>query len=485
MTEIGILGAGIAGVAMGMQLRRAGVDDVTIYDKHPDVGGTWYRNTWPGLHCDIPSHLYSYSFEPNPDWSMVYSGQAEIQAYLRACAEKYGLVERTRFDTTVDSARFDEATDTWTLTTAEGDTATHRLLVSATGGLAEPALPRIDGYDTFRGPWWHSGTWRDDVDLAGKRVAVVGSAASAVTVVPTVAALAAEVFVFSRSPNWVIPRNNATYTAEHRTDFRSGDGIRRARRRQYRTQLLWYRAFKRNPAAIEQLRRIASANLRSAIDDPDLLAALTPDYDPGCKRILVSDDYYPALAEPHVHLVPHGVTALTEGAVVAADGGETEVDVVIFCTGYAPGTPERRRAALEVVGRGGRTLSSALTERPEAWRGLAVPGFPNHFTICGINGAVAYASYFDSAELATEWVARWARRIVDGEIRTVEVRPEPTHEQAEVVQAELQQMSWAGNCTNFYKDRKGRILSFFPGTVGRLRRELSDLHEDDFLVTLP
>lgn len=483
MADVGILGAGIAGVAMGMQLRRLGIDDFTIYDKHPDVGGTWYRNTWPGLHCDIPSHLYSYSFEPNPDWSMVYSGQAEIQAYLRACAEKYGLPERTRFRTTVESARFDETTDTWTLRTEAGGSATHRLLVSATGGLAEPSLPRIDGYDTFRGPWWHSGTWRDDVDLAGKRVAVVGSAASAVTVVPTVADRAAEVHVFSRSPNWIIPRGNAPYSRADRAAFADGgDTLRRTRRRQYRNQLLWYRAFKRDPAAIAELRRICLDNLRSAIDDPDLVALLTPDYEPGCKRILVSDDYYPTLARPHVHLVPHGVTALTEDAVVAGGTG-TEVDVVIFCTGYAPGTPERRRAALEIVGRGGRTLSSALTERPEAWRGLAVPGFPNLFTICGINGAVAYASYFDSAELATGWVARWARRLVDGEIRSVEARPEPTHRQAEAVQAELQRMSWAGNCTNFYKDRQGRILSFFPGTVGRLRRELSDLHEGDFVVT--
>ena len=483
MTMVGILGAGIAGVAMGMQLRRAGIDDFTIYEKNPDVGGTWYRNTWPGLHCDVPSHLYCYSFEPNPDWSMVYSGQAEIQAYIRACAEKYGLPDHIRFETTVDTARFDEATGTWALETSDGERHTHRLLIAATGGLAEPHLPRIEGYDTFEGEWWHSGSWRSDVDLSGKRVAVVGSAASAVTVVPTVADQANEVVVFSRSPNWVVPRRNALYSAEEKAAFAAAEHeLRRTRRRHYRNSLLMYRAFKRHERAVATLRRVGMKNLQSAIDDPALVEVLTPDFDPGCKRILVSDDYYPTLAQPHVHLVPEGVVGLTASGVVAADGSETEVDVVIFCTGYAPGTPERRRVALDVVGKGGRSLSAALADTPEVYRGMAIPGFPNYFTVCGVNGVVSYASYFDTAELETQYLARWVQRFTEGDIRSVEARADLTHDYNEAIQAELQQMSWTGNCTNFYKNREGRILSFFPGTVGRMRRELRDLNESDYIV---
>ncbi len=486
MTMVAILGAGISGVAMGMQLRRAGIDDFTIYEKNPDVGGTWLRNAWPGLHCDVPSHLYCYSFEPNPDWSMVYAGQAEIQAYIRACAEKYGLLDHVRFETTVDRARFDETDGTWVVETADSRRSqhVHRVLIGATGGLAEPNLPRIEGYDTFQGAWWHSGSWRSDVDLTDKRVAVVGSAASAVTVVPTVADRAADVFVFSRSPNWVIPRRNARYSDDEKAAFAADDDeLRRTRRRQYRSSLLWYRAFKRQEQAIATLRRAGLDNLRSAIDDPALVEVLTPDFDPGCKRILVSDDYYPTLARPHVHLVPQGVVALDATGVVAADGSHTAVDVIVFCTGYAPGTPERRRAALEVVGRGGRSLSTALAEKPEAYRGMTIPGFPNYFTVCGVNGAVSYASYFDSVELETDYLARWVERFAEGDIESVEARADSTHDYNEAIQAELQQMSWTGNCTNFYKNREGRVLSFFPGTVGRMRRELRDLHERDFIVT--
>ena len=485
MTMVGILGAGIAGVAMGMQLRRAGIDDFTIYEKNPDVGGAWYRNTWPGLHCDVPSHLYCYSFEPNPDWSMVYSGQAEIQAYIRACAEKYELLDHIRFETTVDAARFDETSGTWALETADSANHTHRLLIGATGGLAEPNLPRIDGYDTFEGEWWHSGSWRNDIDLTGKRVAAVGSAASAVTVVPTVADQADEVFVFSRSPNWVVPRRNKFYSNDEKAAFAAADDeLRRVRRRYYRNSLLMYRAFKRHERAIATLRRLGMKNLRSAIDDPALIDVLTPDFDPGCKRILVSDDYYPALAEPHVYLIPEGVVGLSAAGVVAADESETQVDVVIFCTGYAPGTPERRRVALDVVGLGGRSLSTALAAAPEVYRGMAIPGFPNYFTVCGINGVVSYASYFDTVELETGYLARWAQRFAEGDVASVEARADLTHEYNEVIQAELQQMSWTGNCTNFYKNREGRILSFFPGTVGRMRRELSDLGESDYSITL-
>ena len=479
---VGILGAGLSGVLMGMQLRRAGMDDFVIYEKMPDVGGTWLRNTYPGLHCDIPSHLYCYSFEPNPDWSMIYSGQAEIQSYIRACAEKYDLVDNIRFDTSVESARFDEDEGGWMVETANGETAMHRVLVSATGGLTEPHLPRIEGLDAFEGPSWHSGDWRYDIDLAGKRVAVVGSAASAVQVVPEVAKDASEVFVFSRTPNWVTPRNNEFYSDDQKQSLRSDDEWRKLRRRQYRDSLVWQKAFDKHDAAITDLRDRTLSSMHSAIEDPELIAALTPDYDPGCKRILVSDDYYPALARDHVHLIPQGVSALTATGVVAAHGSETSVDVVIFCTGYKLGGRSDGRPALEVYGRDGVALRAALAKRPEAYRGMAIPGFPNYFTVVGVNGAVSYAPVFLSAELETEFIARWVDRIIEGNLKSVEAKPEVTHSYNEKIQAELQDMSWAGDCPSFYKDKSGRILSFFPGTVGRMRRELRSDHEEAFTV---
>ena len=482
MATVGILGAGLSGVLMGIRLKQAGINDFSIYEKQTDVGGTWLRNTYPGLHCDVPSHLYSYSFEPNPDWSMTYAGQAEIQAYLRRCAERHDLIDHIRFGTCAESARFDEDTATWHLELADGTACQHKVLVAATGGLTEPRLPRIEGLHTFAGPTWHSGSWRHDVPLQGLRVAVIGSAASAVQVLPEVAKLAAEVFVFSRTPNWVTPRNNVLYSHEQKQLLRSEVEQRKVWLQQYRDSMLWYGAFTRDESAIRRLRELCMANMRSAISDPDLIAALTPSFEPGCKRILVSDDYYPALNQGNVHLLAHGVSALTPSGVVATDGSETAVDIVIFCTGYRLGGRADGRPALDVVGRGGQELRRVLAQRPEAYRGVAIPGFPNYFTVCGVNGSVAYGPVFLSAELETEYITTLIRRLLDENLGTLEVKANVTRLYNEQIQAELQNMSWTGNCSNFYRDATGRIVSFFPGTVGRMRRELRNADPEDFMA---
>ncbi len=474
---------------MGMQLQRVGVTDVVIYERQADVGGTWLRNTYPGLHCDIPSHLYSYSFEPNPDWSMVYAPQTEIQAYIRSCAERHGLIKAIRFGTTVETARWDAAEARWELEiTPPGDltgtaVASHRVLIGATGGLTEPRLPRIEGIGTFAGPMWHSGSWRDDVDLSGLTVAVVGSAASAVQVVPEVAKRAGSVTVFSRTPNWVMPRNNRRYRPEERHAFHQDDAVHKVRRRQYRDALLWHRAFSRHPGAVEELRRRGLDHLHAAISDPEMIAALTPDYEPGCRRILVSDEYYPTLAQPHVTLVPQGVTALVADAVVAADGSRHRADVVIFCTGYRLGGREDGRPAVELLGREGRRLIDVLRASPQAYRGLAVPGFPNYFTLPGLNGVVGYGAVIASAEVASERIATETVRLVSGACRTVEARAEATARFNAAIQDELAAMSWAGACSNFYLDATGRNVTFFPGTLGRMRRELRRFDGADLDVT--
>ncbi|MEZ5411747.1 MAG: NAD(P)/FAD-dependent oxidoreductase [Acidimicrobiales bacterium] len=483
MTTVGILGAGLSGIAMALQLRRAGFDDFVIYEEQPDVGGTWYRNTYPGLHCDIPSHLYCYTAEPNPDWSMVFAPRAEIQAYIRSVAEKWDLVSHIRFATRVLSARFDEDEGVWWLTLAGGGSEVpHRVLVSATGGLTAPNLPKVPGLDTFAGPSWHSAAWRHDVDLRGKRVAVVGSAASAVQVVPEVAKLAAEVTVFSRTPNWVFPRNNRHYTDSERAALQHAEEMQRLRRGQYKDSMWWWLAFRRHEATLQAMRERCLTHMRASITDPAVIDALTPSYPPGCNRLLLSDDYYHALAQPHVRLVPHGVTALSETAVQAADGSATDVDVVIFCTGYRLGGRADGAAALDVYGRGGETLRNRISRQTMAYRGVAVPGFPNWFTVCGINGTVAYGSLILSAEVETDYITRWVQRMANDGIKSVEAREDATEAYNEAIQRELSQMSWTGACSNFYRDARGRVVAFHPGTIGRMRRELADLHEDDFIV---
>ena len=481
MSNVGIMGAGLSGIAMGMALRGAGIDDFTIYERHPDVGGTWFRNTWPGLHCDVPSHNYCFSSEPNPDWSMTYSGQAEIHAYLRACAEKHSLIDKIRFETNIETARYDEDAGTWTLETMDGETHTHRILIAATGGLVEPKLPRIEGYDRFEGEWWHSADWRHDVDLRGKRVAVVGSAASAVTVVPTVAQAASEVFVLSRSPNWIVPRGNVLYSEEEKEQFRNDVGaLHRLRQRQYRGTLLLYRAMKRNKKAQSVLRSVCLNRMTKAIDDPELIEQLTPSFEPGCRRVLVSDDYYPTLGKDHVHLIPHAITELTNDSVVAADGSRIPVDVVIFSTGYRQGSKVEGRGVVDVLGRGGRLMSEVLRERTEAYQGVAVPGFPNYFTVAGINGVLSYVTFFLSAELNAAYITRLARRVLDDDLRSVEADPEATRSHNEALQSELQTMAFSGACTSFWKLESGRIVMFAPGTLGRRRRELRTIGEDGF-----
>jgi cation diffusion facilitator CzcD-associated flavoprotein CzcO len=480
---IGILGAGLSGIGMGMQLKARGIDDFVIYEKQPDVGGTWLRNTYPGLHCDVPSHLYAYTIAPNPDWSTKYASQPEIQAYIRGCAERHDILRHIRFNADMVTARYDSTGGVWNLEDATGASAQHRLLIAATGRLTEPNIPDIKGLDMFAGPTWHSGAWRDDVDLAGKRVAVVGTAASAVQVVPEVARRAPEVVVFQRSPNWVMPRNNRTTPAAKRDILQQSEAWRGEWRRLYRRTATMFRTTRRMPSAIEAIRQVGLKHMRSAISDPALMDALTPDFDPGCKRVVVSDDYYPALAADHVRLVTRAVKALTETAVVAVDDSTEEADVVIFCTGYQIGARAEGEPSIDVFGRDDVRLSTVLEHKPEAYRGVAIPGFPNYFTVCGLNGVAAYTSLFASSEIASGYIADCAAEIIDKHVRSVEVREEPTREYNRGIQASLQTMSWAtGQCTNFYRDNTGRVVAFYPYSLGRMRRDLKRVGLSDFTV---
>jgi len=480
--SVGVVGAGLTGILMGIRLKQAGLRDFVIYEQAADVGGTWLRNTYPGLHCDVPSHLYCYSFEQNPNWSLLFASQAEILEYFRSCARKYDLLGHIRFNSRVDRATFQQEAGAWDLELEGGDKARHRVLISATGGLTEPNVPPLPGLDEFRGTWWHAGKWRHDFDITGKRVAVVGSAASAIQVTPEVARRAGKVFVFQRTPTWVMPRRNVGYDASAKAAFAGEDSraIANHRRMLYRNALGTYRVFRRNPRAVERLRKIALANMRTHISDPAMLAALTPTYDPGCKRLLVSDDYYPALAQDHVELIAEGVGEITETGVVSTRGRSVEVDVIVFCTGYKLGGRANGRPAMNIAGRDGIPLIQALSARPESYRGVAIPGFPNYFTINGINGPIAYTSLIGSAEVHTDYIVKRIKDLAAMRLSSLEVKSEVTRRYNDLIQPELQTMSWAGDCQSFYKNASGRILSFYPGTLGRMRREFRRLGLDDY-----
>ena len=478
--SVAIVGAGLSGILAGIRLRAAGIEDFVIYETQADVGGTWLRNTYPGLHCDMPSHLYCYSFAPNPDFSLVYAPQPEILTYLQDCARDYGVLEHIRFNTRVESAIYNAADCLWTTVLESGAKRRHRVIISAAGGLTAPHFPRIEGFEEFERHYWHAAAWRHDVSLRGKTVAVVGSAASAVQVVPQVTKKAARVIVLSRTPNWVTPRHNAAYSSRQKASLRNHSTWRALWRKHYRGSMVWHHAFMRHARAASYVRGATLENMRAAISDPDLIEALTPPYEPGCKRILRSDDYYPALAQTHVELVPHGVRKMTPTALVAANGTAHDVDVAIFCTGYKLGGREDGTPALEIIGREGLSLRTALCRAPEAYRGVAVPGFPNYFTICGINGAAGHAPVFLSAEVAVDYIVRWVARLARGQLRSMEPKSGATRRYSASIQAELQTMSWSGNCPAWYRDRKGRILPFHPGSIGRMRREMREDYAEDF-----
>ncbi len=358
------------------------------------------------------------------------------------------------------------------------------MLIAATGGLTEANVPRLPGLETFQGEWWHSAAWRHDVDLTGARVAVVGSAASAVQVVPEVARRAAQVYVFQRTPNWVSPRRNRAYQAETKANFAEmpAGALRAHRRALYRQSLWTYRVFRKNPRAVEPLRQVVLDHMRASIRDPEMLAALTPKYDPGCKRLLVSDEYYAALALPHVRLAPEGVREIMPIGPVSEGGFQADVDVIIFCTGYRLGGRSDGRPAIDIRGRNGTPLLAALTARPEAYRGVAIPGFPNYFTVNGINGPIAYTSLIGSAEVQARYLSGIIHQIGRQNLRSVAVHADVSQRYNEQIQAELQTVSWAGDCPSFYKDASSQIRSFYPRTLGRMRREFRRLSLNDCVV---
>jgi cation diffusion facilitator CzcD-associated flavoprotein CzcO len=459
--RVAIIGGGMSGLCMGIALRRAGMEDFAIYETAPAIGGTWRDNTYTGVACDVPSHLYSFSFEPNPDWSHVYSPGAEIQAYFERCADRYGLRPHIRTDTEITAARFDEATSTWRVTSSRGDEGAFDAVVSAVGALHIPNLPDIEGLDSFAGRIMHSARWRPEVDLAGKRVAIVGSAASAVQIVPAIGPHAARLEVFQRTPNWIIPRLDRPYPASWKRAFRRVPLLNRL----HRWQLYWllesrFPLFRRRGGRNEKEKRLALRHLHAQVKDPALRAALTPDYPPGCKRILVSDDFYPALGRETVALVTVPIARIEPAGIVTADGARHDADVIILATGFR--TTDIPRT--EVTGRNGLTLREAWKDGMAAHRTVALHGFPNFFTLLGPNSGLGHSSIIFMVEAQVRYVMQCLWTLV--ERRTIEPREDAAARFDASMQRGLAGTIWQGGCKSWYQDANGKITTLWPwGTV--------------------
>ncbi|HET8643028.1 MAG TPA: NAD(P)/FAD-dependent oxidoreductase [Pseudonocardiaceae bacterium] len=457
--EVAIVGAGFSGLGMAIQLKKAGRHDFVILEEAGDVGGTWRENTYPGCACDIPSHLYSYSFEPNPGWTRQYPRQQEIWDYLRHCTRKYGLEPHLRFRTRMVTAEFDDTCATWLLTTDGGETVRARALVGAFGPLHHPAIPDLPGLDRFAGATFHSARWDHDYDLAGKRVAVIGTGSSAIQFVPEIAPEVAHLEIFQRTAPWIMPKPDREITGFERRLFRLFPPARRA----FRNLIYWRQevaalGFVVNPRLMRLIERLARRHIERHVRDPALRAAVTPSYVIGCKRILISNDYYRALNRPNVDLTTSPIVEVREHGVVTADGTEHRVDAIIFGTGFRV---IDALASKMIVGANGRKLQDAWADGPQAYRGITIAGFPNLFLLVGPNTGLGHNSIVFMIETQIRHVLRCLRELDRG--RTIDVRAGAERDFNHWVQSRLRGTVWQTGCKSWYLDDEGRNRTLWPG----------------------
>ena len=477
--EVVILGAGMSGLAAAIELRRAGLSSFVILEQSDGVGGTWWDNRYPGAQCDVPSHLYSYSFAPNPDWSRVFAPSAEIQAYMARCVERHGLAPYLRFGVRVTGAAWDAATQRWAVTTDAGQCLRPRVFVVSLGPLNHPRYPA--GIEAFGGELLHTARWDARCELRGKRVAVIGSAASAVQAIPVLAGVAAQLTVFQRTPNWIVARPDREYGRLARALFRL-----RPLTRAYRWWLYWqfelrYSAFKGHGLIHRLLRWLARLHLEEQIADQSLRERLRPGYPIGCKRILISNDFYPALTRPNVTLIAQQACAFTAEGVVAADGSVTPADVIVCATGFDTLDP---LAAVPVQGRDGQTLAAAWQRGPEAYRGVTVAGFPNLFLMLGPNTATGHTSVLIPIEAQARYVADCILELRRRAATSLEVRVAALRRYNDWLQSRLVHTVWASPaCDSWYKTRDGRVLAIYPGHITRYALSLRRPRYDDYLFT--
>ncbi len=458
---VAVLGAGAGGIAMGIRLKRAGYD-FTIYETSDGVGGTWRDNTYPGAACDVPSHLYSYSFELNPWWSRTYATQPEILAYLERCTDQYGVRPHIRTDTAIDEARWDDDGQRWTLTARSGEQFTADVLVSGLGMLNVPVIPDIPGAGRFKGRSFHSSRWDHSKPVAGERVASIGTGASAVQYVPAIAPDVEQLTVFQRSPIWITPRNDAPYTNEQQRRFARVPLA--ARRHRAQVWLTYQRANFEATSDLTVLQtEFARSYLERKIEDPALRAKLTPDYPVGCKRPLISREWFPTLTRDNVRLVTEPIVEITESGLRTADGEHHEVDTIVYGTGFKAND---FLSTIEIYGTGGRRLHDDWADGAEAFLGLSIAGYPNLFLLYGPNtNGVNSIIFFHEAQ--SHYVLQALRTMRRLSVRSVDVRRQVMNRYNRRLQAALKTTVWVAGCRNYFRAASGKVVTQLPFSGGR------------------
>ncbi len=477
--RVAIVGAGFGGLGAAIRLREEGIDDVLILERAAELGGTWRENTYPGAACDVPSQLYSFSFALNPDWTRFYAPQAEILEYLRRTARERGLEECIRFGADLRSARWDQARQRWRIETA-GGLVTAEALVAAAGPLSEPSVPDVRGLGSFTGTVFHSARWRHDHDLTGRRVAVIGTGASAAQFVPHVREKAAHTDVYQRTPGWILPRLDRAISPRTRALFRRRPAAQRlARNAIYYTAELLVVGLVHDKRALSPFEAIARIKLRRAVRDPTLRSKLTPNYRIGCKRIIFSDDYLPALASPDVELVTDAIARVEPEGILTADGTFRPVDTIILGTGFkAFDSPVAHR----IVGTDGRSLAEAWGPAgPQAYVGTVVAGFPNLFLLIGPNTGLGNNSMINIIEAQVEFVVRALHGMEAAGVGAIDVRPEVQEEYNAGLQERMVGTAWTdGGCQSWYLTADGTNRTLWPNFSDAFRRRLRRFDLGDF-----
>lgn len=473
-----LIGAGMSGIAMGYHLKRRGLDDFIIAEKSDGFGGVWRDNRYPGAGCDVPSHLYSFSFALKPDWSRKYALQAEILDYFEACAERFGLGHHLRTGLTVRSLTFDADEGRWQVRFADGNETSARVVISAVGQLSEPFTPDIAGLSDFNGPVMHTARWDSSVKLDGQRVALIGNAASAIQLLPEVSEQARELTIFQRTPNWIISKPDRAFTAFEKWAFAHIPGWQRLYRLgSFLIHELRYPALIKGSLASRFTLWTARRKIRKGIRDPQLRAKLTPDYAPGCKRILLSNDYFQVMQRENVRLVTEGIKRVHADGVETATGEIVPADTLILATGFV--TTEFL-PTLDVVGAEGRSLRDVWGASPHAYKGVAVAGFPNLFMLYGPNTNLGHNSIIFMVERQAEYIADKTGLIVDGGLKTLSVRPEAESHYNTDLQKRLTRTVWAADCPSWYKTADGVITQNWEGLATRFARTLGKRDDADW-----
>jgi cation diffusion facilitator CzcD-associated flavoprotein CzcO len=457
---IAILGAGFGGLGMAIRLKQEGIEDFVVFERDTEVGGTWWANSYPGCQCDIPSHLYSYSFAPNPDWTRTYPLQEELGRYARATAERFGVVDHIRLGCEVAGAQWDEDSQRWRIETSDGE-FTADVLVAAPGFLSEPSVPSLPGLESFAGAVFHTARWNHDHDLTGRRVAVLGTGASAIQTVPAIQPIVGHLSVFQRTPPWVMPHRDRPITDFERRMYRRFPALQRlVRGGVYLSRELVVPGLALEPRLMKALQRVALRHMEKQVPDPGLRAKLTPDYVLGCKRILPSNEWYPALQQPNVELVTDGIREIRPDGIVTADGVLHEVDTIVMATGFKVTDIS---LAYRIRDAQGVSMADRWEGSPQAYLGTSVAGFPNLFFVTGPNTGLGHNSLLFMIEAQLSYVLDALRQMRARGATRLEVRREAQEAYNAYIQRRLVRSVWnTGGCASWYLDKTGKNTTIWP-----------------------